>query len=179
MKNVNFKMNSRKAAIMIIECVKCSGNEEMFNVFLNEFQCDFKNCTYLGNTILHACEAQNFSDSTLLRILQRPEGKSMFTSVDGCRRVPVQCRASYTKIRRLDTVFPSGQSRKLFYRCYSKKLNRILWVNRKVDTKASKSRNVHKIDWRDDSLVEYSSLRNDPSLFGFSKLECGRRCKDW
>lgn len=33
MKNVHFKLNSCKAAHMSIECVKCSGNEDMLNVF--------------------------------------------------------------------------------------------------------------------------------------------------
>lgn len=33
MKNVHFKLNSCKAAHISIECVKCSGNEDMLNVF--------------------------------------------------------------------------------------------------------------------------------------------------
>lgn len=103
----------------------------------------------------------------------------MFTSVDGCRRAPDQCRASYTKIRRLDDVFPSDQSPNHFYRCYSSKLNRLLWVNRKKDTQKSTIHHVHNVDWRDDTLVVYSSLRYGPILLGFSKLECVPRCKDW
>lgn len=56
MKNVYFKLNLFKVVYMSIECVKCSGNEDMFNVFLNEFLCDFNNCIFLGSIIFYFCE---------------------------------------------------------------------------------------------------------------------------
>lgn len=180
LKSVNFHIHSLISGSLSIECVKYSGNEDMFNCFLSEIPCNFNNCTHLGSTILHACEAQNFSDSTLLRLLQGPNGKSMFTSVDGYKRTPVQCRASYKKIRRLDSIaFRSCRSAKRFWLSRSSTLNRLLWVNREKDTRVSTIQHVHNVDWRDDTLVVYSSLKYAPILIGFSKLNCGPRCKDW
>lgn len=180
LKSVNFHIHSLISGSLSIECVKYSGNEDMFNCFLSEIPCNFNNCTHLGSTILHACEAQNFSDSTLLRLLQGPNGKSMFTSVDGYKRTPVQCRASYKKIRRLDSIaFRSCRSAKRFWLSRSSTLNRLLWVNREKNTRVSTIQHVHNVDWRDDTLVVYSSLKYAPILIGFSKLNCGPRCKDW
>lgn len=80
-KNVHFKCNSQAFTGVILECIHAYGKEDMFLIFLNEISC---NCYYdfRGRTILHVCEERNFSDSTLLRLLQRPEGMFMFTSVD-------------------------------------------------------------------------------------------------
>lgn len=128
----------------------------MLNYFMNEFQCNF-NCTcfcFGDITILHACEIAKFSDSILLRLLLRPEGRFMLTSKDAFfGRTPVQFRAAYRKIRQLDR---SGTQR------YSS------GCLRKQD-----------IDWRDDAIVVYSSFKYSPVVSGFSKLECQPSTKDW
>lgn len=68
-------------------------------------------------------------------------------------RTPVQCRAAYKKIRRLDR---SGTPR------YSSVCLR-----------------VQDIDWRDDAIVVYSSFKYSSIVSGFSKLECQPPTKDW
>lgn len=107
----------------------------MFIAFLDEFECKFDFCTQEEiTTILHACETNNFSDSTLLRLLLRPEGRFMFNSEDMNEMdemTPVQCRISYQYL---------GHS-----------LGSL----------------VRDVDWKDDTLVEYSSLNHAPILSSF------------
>lgn len=98
--------------------------------FLNETPCNFY-IHFDGLTILHVCEKRKFSDSTLLRLLKRPEGMFMFTSVDKKGMTPVQCRAAYKKIRRDVGI----KSLKDFY-C------------------------IRDVDWRDDTLVVYSPFKD-------------------
>lgn len=156
MKKAQFQMDSWRAAELCICYTRLHGNEKMSNCFMSEFQCDF-NCTnrWLKDiTILHACEIVNFSDSTLLRLLLRPEGRFMLTSKDAFFGwTPVQFRAAYKKIRRLDK---SGTPRQ-----------------------SSGYLRVHDIDWRDDAIVVYSSFKYSPIVSGFSKLECQPSTKDW
>lgn len=83
MKNDIYPLDSYESATLIIDLVQFSGNEDMFIAFMDEFECKFDFCTREENTtILHACETNNFSDSTLLRLLLRPEGRFMFNSED-------------------------------------------------------------------------------------------------
>lgn len=156
MQRDQFQFDSRKAAEICICYTRLYGNEKMSNCFMSEFQCDF-NCTsqWLKDiTILHACEIVNFSDSTLLRLLLRPEGRFMLTSKDAFFGwTPVQFRAAYKKIKRLDK---SGTPRQ-----------------------SSGYLRVHDIDWRDDAIVVYSSFKYSPIVSGFSKLECQPSTKDW
>lgn len=129
-KNLPFKLNSVELASWIVTCINSFGNENMFLFFLNEIPLNFYN--HFGRrTILHVCEHRKFSDSTLLRLLKRPEGMCMFTSVDEEKMTPVQCRAAYKKIRR-DVGIKSSTD---FY-C------------------------IRDIDWRDDTLVVYSSPKD-------------------
>lgn len=130
-KNLPFKLNSEKLASKILTCIHSFGNENMFLFFLNEnIPCNFNNHID-GRTILHVCEKRKFSDSTLLRLLKRPEGMFMLTSVDKEGMTPVQCRAAYKKIRGKEGIKGSTD----FY-C------------------------IRDIDWRDDTLVVYSSLKD-------------------
>lgn len=155
-KRDQIQIDSWRAAELCICYTRLYGNEKMSNCFMSEFQCDF-NCTsqWLKDiTILHACEIVNFSDSTLLRLLLRPEGRFMLTSKDAFFGwTPVQFRAAYKKIRRLDK---SGTPRQ-----------------------SSGYLRVHDIDWRDDAIVVYSSFKYSPIVSGFSKLECQPSTKDW
>lgn len=156
-KRDQFQIDSWRAAELCICYTRLHGNEKMSNCFMSEFQCDF-NCTnrWLKDiTILHACEIVNFSDSTLLRLLLRPEGRFMLTSKDAFFGwTPVQFRAAYKKIRRLEK---SGTPRQ-----------------------SSGYHRVHDIDWRDDAIVVYSSFKYSPIVSGFSKLECQQpSTKDW
>lgn len=96
MKNGIYHLDSYESATLIIDLVQFSGNENMFIAFLDEFKSKFDFCTREENTtILHVCETNNFSDSTLLRLLLRPEGRFMFNSEDMDETTPVQCRKSY------------------------------------------------------------------------------------
>lgn len=155
-KRDQIQIDSWRAAELCICYTRLYGNEKMSNCFMSEFQCDF-NCTsqWLKDiTILHACEIVNFSDSTLLRLLLRPEGRFMLTSKDAFFGwTPVQFRAAYKKIRRLEK---SGTPRQ-----------------------SSGYLRVHDIDWRDDAIVVYSSFKYSPIVSGFSKLECQPSTKDW
>lgn len=128
LKKVYFKIDSVEVARLCISGVKINGNEQLFNEFLNAFPCNFQFCVDL-NTILHVCEVQNFSNTTLLHLIQRPEGKFMFTLVDDKGRTPVQCMTVYKKVR-------------------------------PVDVASSYRHCVHDIDWRDDTLVLYSPVKN-------------------
>lgn len=156
MKKAQFQIDSWRAAELCICYTRFYRNEKMLNCFMSEFKCNF-NCIcfcFQDITILHACEIANFSDSTLLRLLLRPEGRFMLTSKDTFfGRTPVQCRAAYKTIRRLDR---SGTPR------YSSGCLR-----------------VQDIDWRDDAIVIYSSFKYSPIVLGFSKLECQQLTKDW
>lgn len=156
MRRAKFQIDSWTAAELCISYTHLFKNEKMLNYFMNEFQCNF-NCTcfcFGDITILHACEIAKFSDSILLRLLLRPEGRFMLTSKDAFfGRTPVQFRAAYRKIRQLDR---SGTQR------YSS------GCLRKQD-----------IDWGDDAIVIYSSFKYSPVVSGFSKLECQPSTKDW
>lgn len=111
---------------------------------LNEIPCNFYN-HFNGRTILHVCEKRKFSDSTLLRLLKRPEGMFMFTSVDKEGMTPVQCRAAYKKIRRKGGIKGSTD----FY-C----IRDIDWRDDTLVVYSSfKDLHVHYVDWRDDTLV--------------------------
>lgn len=71
-KNGVNRLDSYESATLIIDLVQFSGNEDMFIAFLDKFECKFDFCTLDENTtILHVCETNNFSDSTLLRRGQR------------------------------------------------------------------------------------------------------------
>lgn len=156
MRRTQFQIDSRRAAELCVCYTHLFKNEKMSNCFMSEFQCNFKcTCYCFGHiTILHACEIANFSDSTLLRLLLRPEGRFMLTSKDTFfGMTPVQWRAAYEKIRRLDR---SGTPR------YSSGCLR-----------------VQDIDWRDDAIVVYSSFKYSSIVSGFSKLECQPPTKDW
>lgn len=152
MKSLHVQLDSNVAACLVITCVRSITTENMFLQFLNEFQCNF-NYTINGNTILHACEESNYSDSTLLSLLQRPEGRLMFNSVCDKGRTPVQCRACYKTIRRMNKVGNRGHS--------------------------SGGPRVRDVDWKDDTLVIYSSLRFASVLLGFSKKDIRSSSKDW
>ena len=67
----------------------------MFLILLNQSHCDFTGVDVNGETILHACEKSDFSSSTLMKLLKRPEGSQMFTSENWEGKAPVQCRVSY------------------------------------------------------------------------------------
>lgn len=96
MKNGIYHLDSYESATLIIDLVQFSGNEDMFIAFLDEFKSKFDFCTREENTtILHVCEAKIFSDSTLLRLFLRPEGRYMFNSEGMGEMAPVQCRESY------------------------------------------------------------------------------------
>lgn len=156
MRRAQFQIDSRRAAELCVWYTHLFKNEKMLNCFMSEFQCNFKcTCYCFGNiTILHACEIANFSDSTLLRLLLRPEGRFMLTSKDAfLGRTPVQCRTAYKKIRRLDRLGTPRHSSDCF--------------------------RVQDIDWRDDAVVVYSSFIYSPIFSGFSKLECQPPTKDW
>lgn len=156
MRRAQFQIDSRRAAELCVCNTHLFKNEKMLNCFMSEFQCNFKcTCYCFGNiTILHACEIANFSDSTLLRLLLRPEGRFMLTSKDAfLGRTPVQCRTAYKKIRRLDRLGTPRHSSDCF--------------------------RVQDIDWRDDAVVVYSSFIYSPIFSGFSKLECQPPTKDW
>lgn len=75
-RNNHFRYNSQILTDLILRCIQIFGREEMFLNFLNEIPCNFY-YHIRGRTILHVCEERNFSDSTLLRLLQRPEGMFM------------------------------------------------------------------------------------------------------
>lgn len=93
----------------------------MFLASLNEFECKFDCYIEENTTILHVCEAKIFSDSTLLRLFLRPEGRYMFNSEDMGEMAPVQCRESY----------PGHSDCNL----------------------------LRDVDWRDNTLVVYSSFK--------------------
>lgn len=142
-KNGVNRLDSYESATLIIDLVQFSGNEDMFITFLDKFECKFDFCTLDENTtILHVCETNNFSDSTLLRLLLRPEGKFMFNSEDMDEMTPVQCRKSYQYLGH------------------------------------SLSSLVRGVDWKDDTLVVYSSLKHAPILSGFTKQKGPPRSKD-
>lgn len=142
-KNGVNRLDSYESATLIIDLVQFSGNEDMFIAFLDKFECKFDFCTLDENTtILHVCETNNFSDSTLLRLLLRPEGKFMFNSEDMDEMTPVQCRKSYQYLGH------------------------------------SLSSLVRGVDWKDDTLVVYSSLKHAPILSGFTKQKGPPRSKD-
>lgn len=115
MKSVNLNLTDQKSAKLIMTCVLYGGNENMFNMFLNEFPCSFYHVTDRGSTILHVCERKRFSDSTLLRLLRRSEGKFVFTSVDKEGRTPVQCRANNKNVRREVNKASRGSSDRFVY----------------------------------------------------------------
>lgn len=66
LKSVNFYIFFFILGGLSIECVKYSGNEDMFNCFLSEILCNFNKCIYLGSIIFYVCEVQNFFDFILL-----------------------------------------------------------------------------------------------------------------
>lgn len=153
---------------LILECIQIFGKEEMFFNFLNEIPCNFY-YHIRGRTILHVCEERNFSDSTLLRLLQRPEGMFMFTSVDEEGRTPVQCRGAYKKIRRkVASQGASSQTAVLspqFFLGYPRKMKESIDVNHTWVTDVGQGAADHccirEIDWRDDTLVVNSSFKKD------------------
>lgn len=67
----------------------------MFLTLLNQIHCDFTGVDVNSETILHACEESDFSSSTLMRLLKRPDGPQMITSKNWGGRTPVQCKDSY------------------------------------------------------------------------------------
>lgn len=168
MKRVHFKLTDLQAAELLMKCVLFSHNEDMFNVFLNEFPCSLYYVTDQGNTILHVCEEIHFSDSTLLRLLRRSEGKFVFTFVNEEGRTPVQYRTAYTNVRR-EVNKPSRVSSDRLYVCG------IDWRDDTLLMKSSfKDHRVHNVIWCDDTLsldsaykcrlqdkVRLSSLRYD------------------
>ena len=89
------KLYPKTAANIGIDIVLWKKDEEMFLTFLNQIHCDFTDVDINGETILHACERSDFSSSTLMKLLKRPEGPQMFTSKNRQGRTPVQCRVSY------------------------------------------------------------------------------------
>lgn len=149
LKDVHFQIDSVEAARLCISCVECNGNEKLLNEFLNAFTCNFQVGVGL-KTILHVCEAQNFSDAILLNLIQRPEGKIMFSLVDDKGRTPVQCRAVYKKVRPVDVASSN-------HHC----VRDIDWRD---DTLVMYSpiKKVHVIDivWRDDTLVARSVVKH-------------------
>lgn len=157
MKSLHVHLDSKVATCIVISCVRIDTTENMFLKFLDEFQCNF-NYTINGNTILHACEESNYSDSTLLSLIQRPEGSLMFNSVCDEGRTPVQCRAFYKTIRRR-------------------------WVEQlhKVGNRGHSSGGprIRDLDWKDDTLVIYSSLRYASVLLGVSKKNIRSSSKEW
>lgn len=82
--NIHFIFDPVESARWIVQILNFVSNdfdnEDMCIYFLNEIPCNFNPSIYIyGTTILHVCEKRNFSDSTLLRLVQRTEGRFMFT----------------------------------------------------------------------------------------------------
>lgn len=90
-----FELHPKTAAEISISCVRSGKDEKMFLILLNQSHCDFTGVDVNGETILHACEKSDFSSSTLMKLLKRPEGSQMFTSENWEGKTPVQCRVSY------------------------------------------------------------------------------------
>lgn len=75
---------------------------------------------------------ENFSNSTLLRLLRKPEGGFLFKFENRNGKTPVQCRASYKNVRSVDVVSRGSSD------CLCEV----------------------KIGWRDDTLVVKSSNKD-------------------
>lgn len=148
MKSVNLNLTDLKSAKLIMKCVLGGGNENMFNLFLNEFSCSFYHVTEWGDTILHVCERENFSDSTLLRLLRRSEGEFVFTFVNKEGKTPVQYRTAYKNVRRevsLDRLFAYD---------IDWRDDTLLWNS------SFKDRPVHNVVWNDDTRIVDSTFKN-------------------
>lgn len=176
-KKYHFRYDSEDITYWILRCIHKFGKEDIFLIFLNEISCNFY-FHIRGRTILHVCEEGNFSDSTLLRLLQRPEGMFMFTSVDKEGRTPVQCRSAYKKIRR--KVASQGASTQTavlspqVFLGYPRKMKKSIDVNHTCSSDVNVNHKwvtdvgqgatnhccIRDIDWRDDTLVVNSSFKD-------------------
>lgn len=96
-KKYHFRYDSEDITYWILRCIHKFGKEDIFLIFLNEISCNFY-FHIRGRTILHVCEEGNFSDSTLLRLLKRPEGMFMLTSVDEEGELPFSVEVPTKKL---------------------------------------------------------------------------------
>lgn len=76
--------------------------ESMVMKLLDEFECDYElHVSYLnGETILHSCEENMFSDANLVTILRKSGPEVMFNRKNYKGLTPVQCRPSYPGARK-------------------------------------------------------------------------------
>lgn len=82
MKSVNLNLIDFKLVELIMKCVFYSDNENMFNVYLNEFFCSFYYVIDRGSIIFYVCERKYFFDFILVRFFRRLEGKFVFIFVN-------------------------------------------------------------------------------------------------
>jgi hypothetical protein len=108
LRDLNYKeglVNRELCATLAIDCA-CRKNESLVMKLLDEFQCDYKQSDVFGDTVLHACERNMFSDANLLTVFHRSGAEVIFNTKNKMGLTPVQCRRrqSYPTVRKFRSL---------------------------------------------------------------------------